>query len=105
MLFQHKRMHYPFELSQHTRYNDHGYLFFCRPEPEDANIVAHNVGLSLLKHVKHISVEMTRTSLIIKYLHKTLGRSSALTRDLPYIQSDPNTRRYPFSSTFTAPQG
>ena len=45
MLFQHKRMHYPFELSQHTRYNDHGYLFFCRPEPEDANIVAHNVEI------------------------------------------------------------
>ena len=77
---------YPFELSPHTRYNDHGYPLYRRPGPEDANIVAHNVDM-LLKYDTHINVEVAHTVLIIKYLHKYMGlaRRLATGHSLPAV--------------------
>jgi hypothetical protein len=98
---------YPFELSQHTRYNDHGYPLYRRPGPEDANIVAHNVEM-LLKYDTHINVEVAHTVLIIKYLHKYMGELTSPHKP-PYrhAHSDFNTHRHSPPPSFlisTAPK-
>ena len=79
---------YPFDLTEHTRYNDSGYPLYRRPGAEDASVVAHNVAM-LMKYDTHINVEVAHTVLIIKYLHKYMakGRDTILLAD-PSLAGD-----------------